>query len=424
MRWRVPPVCPLRHALAAGLLVAAFPAAAQDYDDPSGHALTLAGDLRLTGADGEPSWIDGGYGKSRFGGTRAGDFDVEPRAVEADVVWKPELGWSTSATIAAIAQDGQDPAVDLSEAYLSWRRNPHDGFRLSARAGVFWPSVSLEHSGPEWRVTETITPSAINSWIGEEVKTGGIEATGSLPVGSGRLHGTLALFGFNDTSGTLLAFRGWALHDEKATLFGRQPLPLLYGDLRDAQAAATRPAIELDSKPGFYAKLDYRADSGFDLQAFYYDNRGDPEAVDDDLQWGWRTRFIDLGARLTIDPATKITAQALTGSTRMGYPIGDRIWVDTAFRSAFVLVTRDLGGTTLSARGEAFGTRGRGSLLGADESEDGWAATIAARHPIGEHLNLLIEALHIDSRRDARSRLGLDPRQRQTAIQLALRLRR
>ncbi|MEI9926712.1 MAG: hypothetical protein WDN44_02075 [Sphingomonas sp.] len=29
--------------------------------------------------------------------------------------------------------------------------------KVSARAGLFWPAVSLEHSGPEWAVTDTIT---------------------------------------------------------------------------------------------------------------------------------------------------------------------------------------------------------------------------------------------------------------------------
>ena len=60
-----------------------------------------------------------------------------------------------------------------------------------------------------------ITPSAINSWIGEEVKVVGVEGTATHPLAGGRLSGTFGLFGFNDTAGTQLAFRGWALHDRR-----------------------------------------------------------------------------------------------------------------------------------------------------------------------------------------------------------------
>ena len=404
---------------------AATPAHAQDYGDPSGKTLIATADLRLTAVDGERSWIDGGFGKTRFGPKSAGPLDhlsFEPRAVEGDLVWQPQISWSLGATLAVTAQNGQEHAVDLSEAYLSWRRGPHGALKLSGRLGAFWPPVSLEHSGPTWAVTETITPSASNSWIGEEVKVGGAEATASLPVGQqGRVYATIALFAFNDTAGTLLGFRGWALHDEKATLFGHQPLPPLDAFMRSVQAPATRPMIELDNRPGYYVRLGWMPDSAIRLHAFYYDNRGDPQAVNSQLQWGWRTRFAELGGTAAFG-ATRITAQAMAGRTEMGFPMPDRIWVDTRFKSAFALVTRTIGKGSVSGRVEAFGTRGNGSVLGTDESENGWAATLAARRSFGDHVTLLAEALHVESNREARVRSGLDPRQNQTLLQLAIRL--
>lgn len=255
---------------------------------------------------GERSWLDGGFGKTRFGPDDR-DFTVLPRAVEADAIWHPAITWSLDATLAVVAQDGQEKPVDLSEAYLSWRRSPHGDFRLGVRAGYFWPPISQEHSGPEWQVTDTITPSAINSWVGEEVKVAGLEATASLPLGGHRAYATVALFGANDTAGTLLSFRGWALHDEKATFFSEQALPPLDDFMRDAQASRTRPAKELDNRPGWYARLAWSPVDGVALYAFYYDNRGDPEAVDDYLQWGWRTRFANLGAKIDVAPRTRLT---------------------------------------------------------------------------------------------------------------------
>ena len=82
-------------------------------------------------------------------------------------------------------------------------------------------------AAPNGPWSRRVTPSAINSWIGEEVKVGGVEATLSTMIGEHACRLTVAAFELNDTAGTLLTFRGWALHDEKATLFGFQPLPVM-----------------------------------------------------------------------------------------------------------------------------------------------------------------------------------------------------
>jgi hypothetical protein len=403
---------------------AANPACAQDYGDPSGKSLIVTADIRLTAVDGEPSWTDGAFGKARFGPERAsGQLHVVPRSVEGDLVWQPALSWSIGAMLAVTAQTGQEHAVDLSEAYLTWLRAPHGALKLSGRAGLFWPPVSLEHSGPEWAVTETITPSAINSWIGEEVKVGGAEATASLPIEHhGRVYATIGLFGFNDTSGTLLAFRGWALSDLKATAFGHLPLPPRGSFLQMAQAGETRPVIEIDNRPGYYARLGWTPEASIRLHAIHYDNRGNPEASTPANQWGWRTRFTELGGTAGFG-ATRITAQAMTGRTGMGFPRLGGIWVDTQFRSAFALVTRTIGKGSVSGRIEAFGTRSEGSVIGAQDSEDGWAATLAAKRSFGAHVTVLAEALHVDSDRASRARVALTARQDQTVLQLAFRVR-
>ena len=404
-------------------LALATPAAAQSYDEiPSGGTLYALADLRAVAADGERSWLSGGFGKARFGGGADGDWRTRLRAVEGDLAWKPHLGWALDATVVATAQQGQEHAIDLSEAYLRYRHDPSGPLRLSARLGLFWPPVSLEHGGPAWTVTETITPSAINSWVGEEVKVGAAEATASLPLAGGHVALAAAAFGFNDTAGTLLTFRGWALHDEKATAFGSQPLPPLNGFMTAAQAARTRPVIEIDGRPGFYGRLGW-SDAARSLYVFYYDNRSDPAAVTPGLQWGWRTRFLATGTRATVTPSVTLTAQAVSGTTRMGVPENGRLWIDTRFRSAFLLATRRLGdASALSARIEAFGTRGRGSEEGPESGEDGWAVTGAGRHNLGEHVSLLAELLHVESRRGERERVGLAPRQEQTVAQFALRV--
>ncbi|THD37198.1 MAG: hypothetical protein E7773_03950 [Sphingomonas sp.] len=387
------------------------------------ETVAVSGDVRIIGGDGETSWLDGGYGKTRFDTDSANrNFRIEPQAVEGDLIWTPRFTWSLGGTLVATAQQGQDKAVDLSEAFLTYKPLLPGGTKVVGRAGLFWPPVSLEHTGPEWRVRDTITPSAINAWIGEEVKVGGVEAQVSRPVGGGRIGVTAAIFGLNDTAGTLIAFRGWALHDQKAVAFGLQPLPPLNPFFAAyVQATRTRPVIELDNRPGFYGKVDWAPTAWLDLQAFHYDNRGNPEAVTPTLQWGWRTRFDNVGAVLSFGD-WQVKAQGMAGRTLMGFRENGRLWVDTAFRSAYVMATRNFARGSASLRAEAFGTTSIGSELGRDWSENGWALTAAGRRDIGKHLSALVELLHVDSRKDARVYVGLAPQQDKTLLQFALRL--
>jgi hypothetical protein len=408
---------------AAAMLAAAAPAFAQSGTDLfSGETIVVIGDARVAGVDGENSWLDGGLGKTRLDPDDAGgNFKVRPQFAQANLVWQPRFTWSLSGTLVVAAQQGQEHAVDLTEAALAFKPMLPGPARLTVRAGAYWPAISLEHSGVEWAVTDTITPSAINSWIGEEVKVGGGEATVTTPMGSHRVAATLGLFGFNDTAGTLLALRGWALHDHKATLFGRQPLPPLEGFLEYAQAAKTRPFVEIDNRVGWYGKLGWSPSDAFELQLFHYDNRADPEAVTDAQQWGWRTHFDNLGAVLSQGPLT-LKAQAMAGHTRMGFPDPIRIWFDTSFRAAYLLETWGFARGSVSARLDAFGTDSRGSAAGPSYSEDGWALTVAGRRELGRHLSVLAEFLHVDSIKGDRLRLGLPPRQRQNQLQLAMRV--
>ena len=75
----------------------------------------------------------------------------------------------------------------------------------------------------------------------------------------------------------------------------------------------------------------------------------------------------------------------------------------------------------MALRGEAFSTNQAGTLVTAEDSEHGWATTIAAHRALGRHLSVWLEALHVESDRDARRRLGLAPHQCQNQLQWVLR---
>ncbi len=159
---------PLACALAA--LCAAPAHAESDFKLFSADTLELTGDVRAVLVDGEKSWLDGGFGKLRSSGTSDGDFHLRPQLGNVNLIWQPQFTWSLSGTVVGSLQGGERTEAGLSQAYLSFRPMRSDKLAFSARAGLMWPPISLEHEGADWHVKDSITPSAINSWIGEEVR--------------------------------------------------------------------------------------------------------------------------------------------------------------------------------------------------------------------------------------------------------------
>jgi hypothetical protein len=386
------------------------------------HALV---DLRLAVANGRPSFVNGGFGKTRFQGTDSGGYRADGGVYEADVIWQPRFGAALSANVSAGWQRNKEGRFDLMEAYLNYLPTSTIGpVRLSGRVGLMWPEISLEHStGGVWSTVNTITPSAINSWVGEEVKVLGAEATARASAGEHDFSLTGGVFGWNDTSGTLLSFRGWALQDIKATATGYFPLPPRSAFLNRAQQDKTQNSVEIDHRPGWYIRGDWRPPYPFGVAVFYYDNEGDPEAVTKALQWGWRTRFWNLGINADVAPKTKLLIQGMTGSTIMGFPVNGQAWVHTDFNSAYALAVHDFGKFALTGRIEGFETREHGSEMGPGNSEDGWAWTLAARVPINQYLTGFAEVLNVQSRRGTRVTLDGLPSafESQVVFQLALR---
>ncbi len=418
----------LRVALPLGCAIAALWATSASAEAElklfTPDTLELTGDIRLVAVDGEKSWVNGGFGKLRSGSN--GDWKVEPQLGNVNLIWQPQFTWSLSATVVGSLQGGQRTEGGLGQAYLSFRPMRGNRLAFSARAGLMWPPVSLEHEGADWHVKDSITPSAINTWIGEEVRPVAAEGTVAATLGQHSLRATAAIMAANDTAGTLLTFRGWALHDRTTLAFNRQPLPPLDGDLAFIQAPFTHPLLDLHSgfahRPGYYAKLSWQPPVPVRIELFHYDNRANPEDFNLDMEWGWRTQFTDAGAVGDLGGGTQLKAQALTGRTRMGFPTDGRRWVDNRFRSAYAMLVHSSGKIGIAARVEGFDTHNRGSLADDEYDETGWSAMLAGKHQWGPVTGLL-ELLHVSSKREDREEAGLKPRQRQTQLQAEVRIR-
>jgi hypothetical protein len=400
----------------AGAACAQAPDVLSDVFGPQAfHGLL---EIRAAAADGETSWLDGGFGKTSVSG-HGGTLDVPQAALE----WRPSFGFAVSADVTVLAQRHVDPGVDVGEAYLKVKAPPMgSGARLSGRLGVFYPPVSLENDGIAWLAPDMLSASALNSWIGEEVKVGGVEATLQQRLGAHEFEASAAVFGWNDTSGTLLTFRGWALHETRAGIQTSFDLPPLSPFARLFQPDETYPFRELDGRPGYYGRIEWRPPAPVAVHAFFYDNGGDRTSVDSEHQWSWETRFFEAGARWEPSQDTRVLAQLINGETIMGYRMSAGRWFDMGFQAAYALVQHRVGDDTISGRIDGFRTRDRTFRAIDDNQEDGWALTAAWRHRIVRHVDLVVEAQHVDSKRNARRLVGEDPKQAQTVLQSAIRL--
>jgi hypothetical protein len=407
----------VRTALCLALVAFGAPAVARAQADLISPA-TLHGvaDVRLGFGHVARGWIDGGQGKS---GLADGDALTVPRAA---LTWTPSLGYALGAHVTVQHQPGAAPDLDVNEAYLTFRAPPSPAGRVTARAGVFYPPVSLEHTGTAWTTPDMLSASVINTWIGEEVLVTGLEATLRREIGEHEVSATAAVFGWNDTAGTLLSFRGWALHGLMTGVSTEWPLPPLSPFMATRQGGETYPARELDHRAGYYGRLEWRPPAALVLSALYYDNAGDRTSVDSQMQWAWETRFFNAGLRWEPDARTTVLAQAMTGETLMGFRYQGHVWADVGYKAAYVLARRRVGADALSGRLDWFETTDRTLQAIDDNTEDGWAATGAWRHRLASHLDLIVEAQHIHSSRPSRAYGGQAPRADETLVQSALRV--
>jgi hypothetical protein len=214
--------------------------------------LTVVGsvDVRWVHSTSDLSYLDGGLGKLRFDqddtGPRLGRAFVASRLRVTDLV-------TVHAVVDAYGDHDRNP-VDLSELWAEVRPFPTSALRWRVRVGAFYMPVSLENRGPGWSDVYSITPSALNTWIGEEFRTVGTEFEARwLGANSGYLGDVslvAAAYAWNDPAGALIADRGFALSDRPSTLFGR----------------LGRPPVtfyhEIDRRPGYYAGLSWRHHDG------------------------------------------------------------------------------------------------------------------------------------------------------------------
>jgi hypothetical protein len=394
--------------LVATLLLLGAPLAAVAAD-----RFELAGqlDVRWVHSNSEGSFLNGGSGILRFDQDHQ---DLQPGRAFMSAKFRLTDLLSLHAVADAYG-DGDRNSVDLSELWLEARPFPTSALRWRLRAGAFYLPTSLENRGPGWSSVYTITPSALNSWYGEELRSIGAEAEarwlGASSGYAGDVAAVAGAYGWNDPAGVLVAEQGFSLRDRPSTLFGglgRPPVGLYH---------------EIDKRPGFYGGLSWRHGDGMELRTLYYDNRGNPTA-ETHAGYAWLTRFLSAGARFEPDAHWTFIAQYLDGYTVVEEEDAGGALFRTGFRGAFGLGSYEWDRNRLTLRHDRFTTRP--GLIGAPGSAPanrGHAWTLGWTHDFDDAWQVSAEWIRATSTFASRSEYGRNPFMRESQTQVAVRYR-
>lgn len=372
--------------------------------DVSGYA---EGRVIMTSAT--QSWENAGLGKVRYGGNGS---DILARA-EGALVLQPKFGFDWTGTVVLTANAQQRQSIDISEAFLQYKSAPGREVGFRAKGGAFFPPISAENSGLAWTSPYTITSSAINRWVGEELKTIGGEATIFRRTEDMEIDLTGAVYMANDPTGTLLAWRGWSFNDRETGFLDRlqlAPIRIIRptGKL-PTQASTEKPFHEIDQRAGFYAALSAdHADFG-KVSVLWYDNRADDHGFET-AQWAWRTKFLSVRYKNQLADDIDVIAQFMRGTTTVitiPKPVGPVVY--TAYWSAFGLISKAWGRNRVSLRAEYFKTTDR-DIFPDNNSEHGMSLTAAYVFRPTPHQRLTLELLYVNSLRLERIFMGLPAR--------------
>ena len=373
------------------------------------------GDLRFVAPSAEISYLDGGLGKLRYGSEDGRpNLHLSELALQARAQITP--GFSSVVVLRSDPDHGL--VVDILEGYVRYRPVSTNAWRWSVKAGAFLPAISLENTEVGWTSYWTLTPSAINSWIGDELRTIGSEGRVEWRNDARTLTVTGALFEFNDPAGVMIAHRGWAMDDRPTGLLEHSreadAIALSFGEPIPYQAQSF---AEIDHRVGWYAQASWEEAGIGRIDVTHYKNRGQNDASMGD-QFAWETNFWSGGLRTGYGEFT-LLAQAMTGYTSIE-PRKD-FEVETYFKATYALIGWERNNWRLAARGDIFQTRTETPFGPTTASEDGHAFTFAASWLPREWLRLTGEFLSVNSTRAQRAVVGLAPHQIDNQFQFSAR---
>ena len=392
--------------------------------------------LRAVSVDSRPSWLSGGFGRLDQGADALGEEEERGVAkLQLALDWRPVEVFGIYLHLAGREESSelQGDAVGVVEGYLDFGGTIGARNELRGRVGLYLPPTTQENVDPAWQSPYTITNSAVNTWIGEEVRMSGVLFDYFRTLGvEDELRVSAGVFGGNDTTGALLAWRGWTFGDRLTTHGEELALPpinsLETGVFRVQDADGTTPfGSDLDGEPGWLALARWSRGDRFNVQLTRVDNRGDRELHSIGAQGGeyaWETSWSQLG--LTWHPTDRwsLAGELIDGETGMGDRATDHVQLD--FQAWFVLFSWHTERWRVTLRHDQFETVDLdGSNLAVAEinDEDGEAWTLAGFWTLRERWRLGLQILDTSSERPAAQQSGFDPDTDGRSVSLELRYR-
>lgn len=347
-------------------------------------------------ADDEASYLERGTGLLRYDDDNR--FDLAHAMLEI----KSELGNNFSLHGILNHTIRPKPFTNITQLSLKYKPIWSAKYRYQFRAGMFYPEMGFENPDIGWLSPYAYTNSAINSWIGEELRAIGGEVKITRP---GRAHGgsphTFALVGSiykgNDPTGTILAWRGWGLHDKQSLLnetifFARYP-SIGPGEELDPQAAWVEPFREIDGRFGYYAGIHWDYQKKSRVRYYYYNNNADETILARRGQYAWHTLFHNISWQYRFNKEWRLLAQYMDGNTAMGPGA-----VNVDFNSWFAMLSYKKGPHRTSFRYDDFETIDQDRLIPEDDNNgDGYGFTIAYRYNINKNIQIGTEFVYVDS---------------------------
>ena len=381
-------------------------------------------DVRLQDTNANESWLNGGLGPFR------GSEDSSHIQLGQAILFSQ---WSFSERFALRSQisvydDASDDVFGVGELYIKYKGLTSRPFSFEAKLGAFFPELSLENTQAGWTTHTPLSNSAINTWIGEELRMIGgelkIKHRIDLFGKPWRLGGSLGSFMNNDTAGAMLAWRGWAMHDRQMRLGERiriANLPSIGSNIGFVkQSVYFEPFVEVDNRMGYITSLFAESAQGAKIKLHYYDNRGDPISLEEG-QYAWDTQFIHLGVTWPVTPSVQVLGQFITGSSEMGSPADGQVDID--FDAWFIGLSKKYEPFTFSVRLDHFEITDLDDMPNDDNNQNGDAWTIGARADVSDILSLHLEYIETDEFNAARTALTLDPNNHSRLFQLSAQWR-
>jgi len=389
----------------SALIVLAF-ALAANASAQSSSSFTFTGILaaRENYVTGQPSWLEHGFGRLDIGAAGVDDSRTRPTGfAQLGADWTPTPWLDVHASgVARIEQPhAGGKRAGLIDAFVELH---NDHFQL--RAGQFFLGTSRENVGPLWSSPYTLSFSALNTWIGEEFRPVGVDLQWkpNFYVTAGA-----TAFRNNDTSGALVAWRGWTIGSRLTTYNEVLPLPPLFSlssGFDDQRHDGTKPfGPDLDGRTGYSARVRVQLPERAMAQLTHIDNRGDRDEYRG--EYAWKTRFDIVGAQIGTTSPTTLIAEYGWGKTGMGAP---PIFVDADIWAGYVLVSHKLGKERFSARYDIFGTTDRDHApLAETNTERGRSWCLAWLHDVSPKLRAGLEFVQVTGDRVAAQESGFSP---------------